>query len=180
NLIFVALVVVGLLSFFWLLQWIYARLLALCLRWKVVFLAFPVVLTIFGFCVWLGFPKVLGWLPSSLQETAIVQNLDAAFPGLGREFMPTLDEGSFLYMPVVMPHGSIGSAQEYLQLTDMAIQSVPEVETVVGKLGRAESPLDPAPISMFETVILYKPEFIQDEQGRRINFAYDDQTNNYQ
>lgn len=179
NLIFVALVVLGLLSFFWVLQWTYARLLALCLRWKVVFLAFPVILTIFGFCVWLGFPKVLGWLPASLQETAIVQNLDTAFPGLGREFMPTLDEGSFLYMPVVMPHGSIGSAQEYLQLTDMAIQSVPEVETVVGKLGRAESPLDPAPISMFETVILYRPEYIQDEQGRRINFAYDNEAGEY-
>ncbi len=179
NLIFVAVVVVGLLAFFWLFQWVYPRLLALCLRWKVVFLTIPIVLTIFGFCVWLGFPKVLGWLPASVQETPVVQDLDDAFPGLGREFMPTLDEGSFLYMPVIMPHGSIGEAQEYLRLTDMAIQAIPEVKTVVGKLGRVESPLDPAPISMFETVIEYKPEFIQDEDGRRVNFAYDDQKNEY-
>jgi len=179
NLIFVAAVVVGLLSFFWLFQWMYPRILALCLRWKIVFLTLPFLLTILGFCVWLGFPKVLGWLPSSWQETAVVQDLDAAFPGLGREFMPTLDEGSFLYMPVIMPHGSIGEAQEYLRLTDMAIQAIPEVETVVGKLGRVESPLDPAPISMFETVIQYRPEFIQDADGRRINFAYDAKAEDY-
>ncbi|CAN5499217.1 efflux RND transporter permease subunit [soil metagenome] len=179
NLIFVAVVVLGLLSFFWLFQWIYPRLLGMCLRWKIVFLSIPALLTVLGFCVWLGFPKVLGSLPPSWQETAIVQDLDAAFPGLGREFMPTLDEGSFLYMPVIMPHGSIGEAREYLQLTDMAIQAVPEVETVVGKLGRAESPLDPAPISMFETVIQYKPEFIQDENGHRVNFAFDEDSKEY-
>ncbi|MEQ8821045.1 MAG: efflux RND transporter permease subunit [Sumerlaeia bacterium] len=179
NLVFVAVAVIGLLGFFWLFQWFYPRLLALCLRWKIAFLAIPAVLTVLGFCVWLGFPTVLGWLPERWQETAIVQDLDAAFPGLGREFMPTLDEGSFLYMPVIMPHGSIGEAQEYLRLTDMAIQAIPEVETVVGKLGRVESPLDPAPISMFETVIQYKPEFIQDEDGRRINFAYDEEAEEY-
>ncbi len=100
------------------------------------------------------------------------QHLAEIFPGLGREFMPTLNEGSFLYMPVIMPHGSIGEAQEYLRQTDRAIQSIPEVESVVGKLGRLESPLDPAPISMFETVIQYKPEYIQSTEGDRVNFAF--------
>lgn len=179
NLIFVAVVVIGLISFFWFFQWIYPRLLKLCLRYKIVFLTIPTILTILGFCVWLGFPKVLGWLPSSIQESPLALKLDETFPGLGREFMPTLEEGSFLYMPVIMPHGSIGEAQEYLRLTDMAIQSIPEVETVVGKLGRVESPLDPAPISMFETVIQYKPEFIQGEDGKRINFAFDDEADDY-
>ena len=69
-------------------------------------------------------------------------------PGLGREYMPPLDEGAFLYMPTTMPHASIGQAQEQLAMMDAAIASIPEVEVAVGKLGRAESALDPAPISI--------------------------------
>jgi copper/silver efflux system protein len=64
----------------------------------------------------------------------------------------------------------LGEAIEVLQYQDMAIASVPEVESVTGKIGRAESALDPAPISMIETVINYKPEYITDAAGRRINF----------
>lgn len=179
NLIFVAVTVVCLLGFFWFFRWIYPHLLAVCLRWKFAFLTLPTLLILLGFFVWLGFPKVMNWLPDSAKETAIARDLDQAFPGLGREFMPTLDEGSFLYMPVIMPHGSIGEAQEYLRLTDMAIQAIPEIELVVGKLGRVESPLDPAPVSMFETVIQYKPEFILDENGRRINYEYDEEKEEY-
>ena len=88
--------------------------------------------------------------------------------------MPDLDEGSFLYMPTTMPHASIGEALDVLAKLDMAIQSVPEVETVVGKLGRAETPLDPAPISMVETVINYKSEFVLDEKGHRKRFRHED------
>ncbi len=73
--------------------------------------------------------------------------------------MPPLDEGSFLLMPTTMAHASIGEAMDVLQKQDMLIRAIPEVENVVGKIGRAESPLDPAPISMVETVINYKPEF---------------------
>ena len=87
--------------------------------------------------------------------------------------MPSLDEGSFLYMPTIMPHGSIGEAADVLSLQNQAIASIPEVETVVGKIGRAESPLDPAPVSMVETVINYKPEYLLDENGRRMRFRYD-------
>ena len=73
--------------------------------------------------------------------------------------MPPLNEGSYLFMPTTMPHASIGEVLDIMQKQDMAIQSIPEVETVAGKLGRAESPLDPAPISMIETLIAYSLNF---------------------
>ena len=78
--------------------------------------------------------------------------------GIGREFMPPLDEGSFLYMPSLLPKAGLGPAIEVNAKQDMAIATVPEVESVVGKLGRAESALDPAPISMMESIIILKPE----------------------
>jgi copper/silver efflux system protein len=77
--------------------------------------------------------------------------------------MPSLDEGAFLYMPTTMPHASIGEATDILKELDRRIMSVPEVEMAVGKIGRVESPLDPAPISMVETVIQYKSEYRTDE-----------------
>lgn len=79
-------------------------------------------------------------------------------PGIGREFMPPLDEGSFLYMPSLLPSAGLGPAIKVNSIQDRAIASVPEVESVVGKLGRAESALDPAPIGMMETIVILKPE----------------------
>jgi Cu(I)/Ag(I) efflux system membrane protein CusA/SilA len=76
---------------------------------------------------------------------------------LGTEFMPPLDEGALLYMPSTMPGISIGQAQRLLQVTDQAIRRFPEVDRVFGKAGRAETPTDPAPLSMLETVITLKP-----------------------
>ena len=93
--------------------------------------------------------------------------------GLGKEFMPPLDEGSFLYMPTTMPHASIGEALDVLQFQDRRLASIPEIDNVVGKIDRVESPLDPAPISMIETVINYKSEYITDEGGHRIRFRFD-------
>jgi Cu(I)/Ag(I) efflux system membrane protein CusA/SilA len=84
--------------------------------------------------------------------------------------MPDLDEGSFLLMPTTMPHASIGEAMDVLRKQDMALTALPEVEVAVGKIGRAESPLDPAPISMIETVINYKSEYITDKAGHRVSF----------
>ncbi len=78
-------------------------------------------------------------------------------PGIGREFMPPLDEGSLLYMPSLLPQASLSQAVEINSKQDMAIASVPEVESVVGKLGRADSALDPAPISMMESIVILKP-----------------------
>ncbi|HYG78388.1 MAG TPA: efflux RND transporter permease subunit [Planctomycetota bacterium] len=86
------------------------------------------------------------------------------FPGIGREFMPPLDEGSLLYMPSLLPQAGLSQAVEINSKQDMAIASVPEVESVVGKLGRAESALDPAPISMMESIVILKPT----EEWRRL------------
>ena len=72
--------------------------------------------------------------------------------------MPPLDEGSFLFMPSLLPSASLTQVQQAVAKQDVAIRSVPEVESVVGKIGRAESALDPAPIGMIETIVLLKPE----------------------
>lgn len=77
---------------------------------------------------------------------------------IGREFMPLLDEGSILFMPVVSPAVSLTEAHRIMQIQDKIISSFPEVESVVGKLGRAETATDPAPIEMFETIINLKPK----------------------
>jgi Cu(I)/Ag(I) efflux system membrane protein CusA/SilA len=79
-----------------------------------------------------------------------------------------------------MPHASIGEALDVLQLQDMAINAIPEVDLVVGKLGRVESPLDPAPISMIETIITYKSEYKIDESGHRLNFRFDDEAGDFE
>ena len=92
----------------------------------------------------------------------------AAWLDLGREFMPPFDEGSFLYMPTTMPHASFGQALEMLKAMDAAIEAIPEVDRAVGKLGRAQTALDPAPASMFETVVTYKPEYGHDNSGRSV------------
>lgn len=89
---------------------------------------------------------------------------------LDREFMPTLDEGSFLLMPTTMPHAGTEEALEQMRIMDMRVASIPEVETIVGKIGRVESALDPAPVSMFESVIQYASEYKTDERGRRVRF----------
>ncbi len=76
---------------------------------------------------------------------------------LGSEFMPAMDEGDLLYMPTTLPGISIGKARELLQQTDRLIRTLPEVETVFGKVGRAETATDPAPLTMIETLIRLKP-----------------------
>ncbi|KVG26932.1 efflux RND transporter permease subunit [Burkholderia ubonensis] len=76
---------------------------------------------------------------------------------LGGEFMPPLDEGDLLYMPTALPGISAGKAGELLQQTDRLIKTVPEVATVFGKSGRADTATDPAPLEMFETTIQFKP-----------------------
>lgn len=91
--------------------------------------------------------------PIVLLATGIV-----LFRNMGREFMPPLDEGSFLYMPSLLPQASLTQTVEVIGKQDLAIASVPEVHSVVGKLGRAESALDPAPIGMIETIVTLKPE----------------------
>jgi copper/silver efflux system protein len=91
---------------------------------------------------------------------AILITLGALWPlqKIGSEFMPPLDEGDLMYMPTTYPGISIGKARELLQQTDKLIASVPEVETVFGKIGRAETATDPAPLTMIETFIQLKPK----------------------
>ncbi len=179
NLIFVAVLIGIVLGSFKLFQLVYARLLRWCLKHKTAFLSLPLVLVLLGGTIWLGFDGLFGWLPETVKETRPLQYLTHKFPGLGKEFMPPLDEGSFLWMPTTMTHASIGEAMDILQKQDMALQSIPEIESVVGKLGRAETPLDPAPISMIETVINYKAEYKTDKDGRRIKFQYDKKTGQF-
>ena len=111
-------------------------------------------------------------LPGFLKKSAPVTYVAQKFPGLGREFMPSLDEGSFLFMPVTMPHASIGEALDILQKQDTHIAAIPEVELVVGKLGRSDSALDPAPTAMIETFIRYKPQYLTDLNGRTLTFRF--------
>ncbi len=98
--------------------------------------------------------------PKMTLAAAFLVFLTAIFPlsRLGGEFLPPLDEGDILYMPSALPGLSVQKASELLQQTDRLIKSVPEVETVFGKAGRAETATDPAPIEMFETVVRFKPE----------------------
>lgn len=169
NLVFVILTIGGLLGFFRLFQHFYEPILRFCLRRKLLFYSLPLAAIIFGLVIWQGFDRALspvsaglglfGVSEDSVRSTRLWVNASHKFPGLGKEFMPPLDEGSYLLMPTTMPHASIGEALDILQKQDMAIRSIPEVESVVGKIGRVESPLDPAPVSMVETVINYRAEY---------------------
>ncbi|MBU0553192.1 efflux RND transporter permease subunit [Myxococcota bacterium] len=160
---FVALIVLGLLALFGLFLWTYPRLLRLALRHKALGLMAPLLITLFGFTAWRGFHP-----PEALDDAPWAKRLTAALPGLGSEFMPAFDEGQLLYMPTMMPHASLGQALQQLRRMDAAIAAIPEVERAVGKLGRAETALDPAPISMFETVITYKPQWLAGADGARV------------
>ena len=101
---------------------------------------------------------VLKW-PKATLVIALVALATTAWPlmRLGGEFLPMLDEGDLLYMPSALPGLSAQKAAELLQLTDRMIKTVPEVERVFGKAGRAETATDPAPLEMFETTIQLKP-----------------------
>jgi Cu(I)/Ag(I) efflux system membrane protein CusA/SilA len=168
NLLFVAVVVGASLLAFRLFEVAYPALLSAFLRNKALFLAGPAVLTAFGVTAWLGFDAVLPFLPAPLRTWGPVARVAHALPGLGREYMPPFDEGAFLYMPTTMPHASIGEALAMLSEVDARISAIPEVDRVVGKLGRADSALDPAPLAMIEAVITYKPEYRTDPDGARV------------
>ena len=101
---------------------------------------------------------VLDW-PKATVLLAVVITLAGFWPvnKIGSEFIPPLDEGDLMYMPTTYPGISIGKARELLQQTDKLIRTVPEVERVFGKIGRAETATDPAPLTMIETFITLKP-----------------------
>ena len=190
NCLFVGLLIGGLLGLFTVFQrYLYEPILRWCLAHKLLFLSLPAAILLFGGCAWQGFERVFSFIPtaasfvgisdSTVRESRLWMAASSALPGLGEEFMPPLDEGSFLYMPTMMPHASIGEAFDVLQLQNKMLVSIPEVESVVGKIGRADSPLDPAPISMIETFITYKSEYKTDLNGNRLEFRYDVDTGEY-
>ncbi len=143
NLIFVSIICFGLLGIFILFRTYYVKMLQLALANKLLFLSIPTFIIILGIGVW---------------------------KNTGKEFMPSLNEGSFLLMPTSMPHSGISENKRVLQQLDMAVATIPEIKTVVGKAGRTESALDPAPLSMYENIISYKPEYKLNEDGKRLKF----------
>ena len=146
NTLFVGGLVGIILAALWLLVIYYERILRWCLhhRWK--FMILPLLTLAAGVWVW--------------QNT-------------GKEFMPALDEGSFMLMPTSMPHSGVEENIRYTRLLDKRLKAIPEVELAVGKWGRVNSALDPAPIQMYETTINYLPEYILDENGQRARFKTD-------
>ena len=141
NLLFVIVTVGGILSILWLLVLKYEQILRWCLnhRWK--FMSIPILTLIAGGMIWTK---------------------------TGSEFMPTLDEGTFMLMPTSMPHSGVEKNIQNCKILGQRIKAIPEVESVVGKWGRVESALDPAPIQMYEITINYKPEYQLDDDGKRI------------
>ena len=140
NLVFVAIICLGLLGVFSLFRRYYTRILNWALANKILFLSIPTAIVICGFLI--------------MKNT-------------GKEFMPSLNEGSFLLMPTSMPHSGVEENKRVLQQLDMAVATLPEIKTVVGKAGRVESSLDPAPLSMYENLIQYKSEYMLNENGER-------------
>ncbi len=180
NLIFVVLLVGVILGAFTVLEYYYKPILKWCLNHKAVFLAIPSFLILWGAVIWLGFNTIFGFAAKGFDKlgwnvriTGVWSGMAHAFPGIGKEFMPSLDEGSFLLMPTSMPHSGMEYNQKIVAQLDMLVTGIPEVELTVGKLGRVESALDPAPISMFENVINYKPEYMLNERGHRVRYKTD-------
>ena len=143
---------------------------ALINKWK--FLMLPAFTLLFGLLAWQGFDKVFGPIATGFEKIGW-QAPAKAFPGTGKEFMPSLNEGSYLLMPTSMPHSSIEKNLQYIEMLDKRLSAIPEVEVAVGKWGRVNSALDPAPVQMFENTINYRPEYILDEEGHRERFKVD-------
>lgn len=180
NLLFVALLVGGILGIFFLLERYYKFILSWFLEHKKTFLVIPVSLIFLGLISWKGFDKVFDIVAQRFQSvgvniraTAPWSAMTHTFPGIGREFMPSLDEGSFLLMPTTMPHSGFEQNKRMIQQLDMLLANIPEVELAVGKMGRVNSALDPAPISMYENIINYRSEYVLDSTGTPIRFKVD-------
>jgi len=152
----------------------YPQILKWCLGHKWQFLSIPIIVVLLGIIIWQGFNNVFSFMPQAVKNTSFFLALDEKFPGIGKEFMPSLDEGSFLLMPTTMPHSGVEENTEVIALLDKKLNSIPEVENVVGKWGRVNSALDPAPTSMFENIINYKSEYMLDEDGHRQRFKVND------
>ncbi len=148
----------------WVLSKLYAPLLRLSLRGKLWFLAIPVALVVLGLGAWFGLPALLRpaedvtrLLGAELNEVPGYVQLKHTFTGLQSDDWIALDEGSWFYMPTLYPAASLSQAMQVLQTQDTLIHQIPEVQNVLGKIGRVESALDPAPAAMIETYVMLKP-----------------------
>jgi Cu(I)/Ag(I) efflux system membrane protein CusA/SilA len=185
NFLFVAGIVAVILSALMIMVHFYERIIRWCLANKWKFLLIPAFTLFLGIMAWQGSDKMFGFLASgmekmgwkSFRQTSAWQGATKLFPGTGKEFMPSLNEGSFLLMPTSMPHSSIEKNIEYIETLDKRLSTIPEVEIAVGKWGRVNSALDPAPVQMFENTINYRPEYILDENGHRRRFKVDKNDN---
>lgn len=180
NVLFVSLLVIIVLGFFIILEYYYRSILRWSLNHKVTFLLIPTFLILFGVTTWMGFNNMFGFVAKgfdtvgwNIRTTKVWSGLTHTFPAIGKEFMPSLNEGSFLLMPTSMPHSGFDYNRKVLGQLDMLLTNIPEVELTVGKMGRVESALDPAPISMYENVINYHPEYMLNENGHRVRFKVD-------
>jgi len=138
------------------------------LRWflahKLAFLCLPFAVVLLGVGAWIGLPRVMRPVESAtmrlgtdLNQLPGYADLKHQFPGLESDDWIALDEGSWFYMPTLYPAASFSQAMEVLQTQDTLITQIPEVQDVLGKIGRVESALDPAPAAMIETYVMLKP-----------------------
>ncbi len=181
NFLFVSGIIAVILSALMLMVHFYEQIIrwSLANKWK--FLLIPAITLFLGLLTWQGAEKIFGFIPKTMEavgwknfrQTSFWQGVDKTFPGTGKEFMPSLNEGSFLLMPTSMPHSSIEMNLKYIETLDKRLSTIPEVEVAVGKWGRVNSALDPAPVQMFENTINYRPEYILDGDGHRIRFKVD-------
>ncbi len=159
----------------------YENILTWALNNKSKFLMIPLFTIIFGILAWTGFERAFGFVGNGfekagwrkIRQTLVWEKAVKVFPGIGKEFFPSLNEGSFLLMPTSMPHSGISKNLEYIEILDKRLSAIPEVELAVGKWGRVNSALDPAPVQMFENIINYRPKYILDPDGHRIRFRTD-------
>lgn len=146
-------------------RFLYAGRLRLALNHKFAMLSLPVMLMLLGLGAYFGLPKVLqpfervgSALGADFNEVPGYVDAKHTFTGLQSDDWIALDEGSWFYMPSLYPAASFSQAMTILQTQDALIKGIPEVENVLGKIGRVESALDPAPAAMIETYIMLKPK----------------------
>jgi Cu(I)/Ag(I) efflux system membrane protein CusA/SilA len=147
-----------------LLQWIYLPVLRFSLNHRFLVLLISVFFVIASLLPMIGAKLITTPLSKVLPMDKIpgahqvFGKLEAALPGIKSEFMPPLDEGDLLYMPLLLPGASLTQVQDVLTKQTSIIKAFPEVVTVVGKLGRAETATDPAPVGMIEAIVILKPK----------------------
>lgn len=146
-------------------RFLYAARLRFALDHKWLVLALPMLLCFFGAGAWLGLPRLLrpiekfaSKLGADLNELPGYVDGKHLFRGLQSDDWIALDEGSWFYMPTLYPAASFSQAMQVLQTQDVLIEKIPEVENVLGKIGRVESALDPAPVAMIETYVMLRPK----------------------